>query len=173
KRFRQAGIDAEEAQWTHQINTLPHSPFKGLIDFGFSQPGEVIKENVADQVVRQFMKMQRSRYGALTRPLGDLWDNPDSRLQIFIWFWNAIRETYADAWADAVQKAQQGVQAQLFMKVGLLTLQRFILDRIVTALPYRGNDAPPPFSSEEEVRDVIQSTLANLPGEFFTRPWQI
>jgi hypothetical protein len=171
KRFKQAGITAEEARWTLELNTRNGSPFRSRVDFGYGHPGAVIKENVADQVVRAFMKMPAKRYRQLTMPLGEGWTDPASRLEIFFWFWNAIKEQYSDVWAAAEQAADQGRQHQIFFKVALLTLQKFLLDRFVTALPYRGNNVPP-LSSKDEIRGMVASTLQNLPGDFFTREWK-
>jgi hypothetical protein len=172
-RFKAAGIDADEARWTLELDTSPKSPFRGRIDFGFGGEGTVIPENVADQVVRSFMKMPLSRYRQLITPLGDTWDNTEKRLQIFFWFWNAIKDVYADVWGEAEAEADEGRKHQLFMKVALLTLQQFVLDRFVTALPYRSESDAPPLSSEEEVGGMVRSTLTNLHGEFFRREWKL
>lgn len=172
-RFKTAGIDAEEARWTLLLSTHPSSPFRGRIDFGYGEPGAVIPENVADQVVRGFMKMPKARYRQLINPLGEHWDDPESRLDIFFWFWNAIKQVYADAWAAAEARADVGEKAQLFMKVSLLTLQQFVLDRFVTALPYRSPTDDPPLMTREEVANMVESTLTNLPAEFFEREWRM
>lgn len=173
ERFRAAGVEAEEARWTLQMNTMPDSPFRGRIDFGYGEPGAIIPENVADQVVRGFMKMPKSRYRQLMSPLGDRWEDKAKRLEIFFWFWNAVKEMYTDAWAAAEACAGEGVKPQLFMKVALLTLQQFLLDRFVTALPYRAPDDNPPLMTRDDVRSMVQSTLTNLPAEFFEREWRL
>src|SRR5262249_54825369 len=119
-------------------------------------------------------KMPRSRYSALIDPVVGRWNPPnDERLQIFFDFWRAISEAYATVWEDAVNASKNGEQKQIFMKVALLTLQRFILDRFVTALPYRSQSASPPFASAAATREMVQSTLANLPAEFFSREWKV
>jgi hypothetical protein len=171
-RFKVAGIEAEEARWTLEVHTHPASPFRGRIDFGLGEPGTIIPENVADQVVRAFMKMPKSRYRQLIDPLGDRWTDPDQRLQIFFWLWNAVKQIYASTWADAEERADRGEKAQLFMKVALLTLQQFLLDRFVTALPYRNQGDDPPLMTEEEVGNMVRSTLTNLPAEFFEKEWK-
>lgn len=172
-RFKAAGIEAEEARWTLELDTNPKSSFRGRIDFGFSGPGAVIPENVADQLVRAFMKMPRSRYRQLITPLGSMWDDTEKRLGIFFWFWNAIKDVYSDVWEEAEEAAERGEKHQLFMKVALLTLQQFVLDRFVTALPYRNPADDPPLSSETEVVSMVRSTLTNLPAEFFHREWKL
>jgi hypothetical protein len=172
-RFKAAGIEAEEARWTLKMNTDPSSPFRSRIDFGYGEAGAIIPENVADQVVRAFMKMPKSRYRQLTASLGDQWTVADSRLEIFFWFWNAIKDVYADTWRNAEAKAETGDKHQLFYKVALLELQTFVLSRFVTALPYRSKDDAPPFSSMEEVSNMVKSTLTNLPAEFFEREWKM
>jgi len=173
QRFKAAGIEAEEARWTLELNTHPLSPFRGRIDFGYGEAGAVIPENVADQVVRAFMKMPKARYKQLINPLGEVWDDGEKRLRIFFWFWNAIREVYAGAWSAAEEKANAGQKAQLFMKVSLLSLQQFLLDRFVTALPYRSSNDDPPLKTEQEVRSMVKSTLENLTEEFFEREWRM
>lgn len=172
-RFKAAGIEAEEARWTLKMNTDPCSPFRSRIDFGYGEPGAVIPENVADQVVRAFMKMPKGRYRQLMSPLGERWVDPDKRLEIFFWLWNAIKDVYADAWKSAEIQADEGKKHQLFMKVSLLTLQSFLLSRFVTALPYRNPNDDPPLSSQEEVAKIVKSTLTNLPAEFFEREWKM
>jgi hypothetical protein len=172
-RFRAAGVEAEEARWTLLMNTHPDSPFQARVDFGYDEPGAIIPENVADQVVRGFMKMPQRRYRQLTQPLGELWIDPEQRLDIFFWFWSAVKETYAETWADAEVDADIGKKPQMFMKVALLTLQQFVLDRFVTALPYRGAGEPPPLSTEADVAQMVRSTLTNLPGTFFQKEWKM
>lgn len=173
ERFRAAGIEANEARWTLTMNQAPSSPFHGLIDFGFGNQGAVIPENVADQVVRGFMKMPRAKYRQLTDPLGEQWTNPDRRLEVFFWFWGAVKDYYKDLWEEAEASASEGVKDQLFMKAALLTLQSFLLKRFVTALPYRGAGEPPPLSSRDELARMVASTLTNLPAEFFQREWKM
>lgn len=172
-RFKAAGIEAEEARWTLELNTRPDSPFRGRIDFGYGEKGAVIPENVADQVVRGFMKMPRSGYRQLINPLAEQWSDPKARLEIFFWFWNAIKSLYADTWASAEAAADEGDKHQLFYKVSLLTLQAFVLNHFVTALPYRSNTDDPPLKTPEEVAKMVGSTLTNLPAEFFEREWKI
>lgn len=172
-RFKAAGIEAEEARWTLELNTRPESPFRGRIDFGYGEAGAVIPENVADQVVRAFMKMPRRRYRQLINPLKDRWTDPKQRLEIFFWFWSAIKSEYADLWAEAEAQADKGEKPQLFMKVALLTLQTFVLDRFVTALPFRNDTDDPPLKTEEEVQKMVKSTLTNLPEEFFRKEWKM
>jgi hypothetical protein len=172
-RFLAAGIEAEEARWTHEVNTDPASPFRMRIDFGYEEPGAVIPENVADQVVRAFMKMPLGKYRQLIDPLGDRWTDAANRLELFFWFWAAIKEVYATAWARAEAAADEGRKPQLFMKVALLTLQTFLLNRFVTALPYRNPADPPPLSSQDEVRNMVKSTLTNLPEDFFEKEWKL
>src|SRR5262249_54314917 len=96
-RFRDAGLDAEEAQWTYQMSTSPLSVFQGLIDFGFGKEGEIIPENVADQLVRSFMKMPRNRYASLMDPVRERWKDDEQRLLIFFDLWRAVSTVYADA----------------------------------------------------------------------------
>jgi hypothetical protein len=172
-RFRAAGVEADEARWTLLMNRRPDSPFQGRINFGYDEPGSIIPENVADQVVRGFMKMPQYRYKQLTQPLGDLWTDSEKRLSIFFWFWTAVRDVYSDVWAAAERRADDGGKHQLFTKVALLTLQSFVLDRFVTALPYRADTDAAPLSSKDEVARMVQSTLTNLPGEFFEREWKM
>jgi hypothetical protein len=171
-RFRTAKVDAWEARWTYEMNTSPKSVFKELVDFGFGLQGTVIPENVADQLIRAFVKMPKNRYSALLNSIEPRWSVPTERLEIFFDFWKAVSEIYVDIWAAAVKAAKQGEQSQLFMKVSLLTLQRFLLDRFVTALPYRAATAPPPFQDANATKEMVESTLKNLPSAFFAKEWK-
>jgi hypothetical protein len=172
-RFRNTGLDPEEARWTYQMHNSPHSVFRGLIDFGFGNVGEIIPENVTDQLVRSFMKMPRSRYASLMDSVRKRWDDDDERLQIFFDLWKAVSNVYADAWDEALVAAKQGKLKQIFTKVALLTLQKFLLDRFVTALPFRERGAPPPFQDEVSTKGMVVSTLENLPSKFFMQEWKM
>ncbi len=171
-RFKQSRVDLTQAQWTYQMNTRDESVFKGLIDFGFGAQGSFIEENVADQIVRNFMLMPKKRYHSLIEGALDRWGDPDERLKLFFDFWRSVASFYKDIWAVAVRESKPGSPHQMLKKVSLITLQKFILDRFVTALPYRGKSAPPPFSSAEAVQEMVESTLANLPADFFSREWK-
>ena len=172
-RFKQAKVDAEEARWTYEMQTREESPFAGLIDMGFGVQGTVIKENVADQVVRRFMRMPR-RYNKLYSNLGETWSNKDNRLHLFFWFWNAISTHYEAVWSDAIAAAKKdNTQNQIFMKVALLTLQEFTLDRILNGLDFMGSDSPPPFSSQESTKNAVVAALNKIPSEFYTREWKM
>src|SRR5262249_462851 len=74
---------------------------------------------------------------------------------------------------EALTAARKGEQEQIFKKVALLTLQRFLLDRFTTALPYRSKAAPPPFHDEEATKEMVMSTLENLPSKFFMQEWKM
>jgi hypothetical protein len=172
-RFRAAGVEAEEARWTLQLNNDPRSAFQGRIDFGFSEPGTIIPENVADQLVRGFMKMPKSRYKQLTTPLGEDWTDVEPRMQRFFWFWAAIKNEYAGAWADAERMADDRKKAQLFQKVALITLQTFILDNLVKALPFQPAGAEAPLKSQTRIEEVVKASLTYLPAEFFVKEWRM
>lgn len=172
-RFEEANVNAEEARWTYEMNTNADSVFRDLIDFGFSNDEYLIKENVADQLVKGFMKMPTSKYQLLINPVRDDWEDDDKRLGIFFDFWRAVRTNYQEEWDTALEYSRKGNQHQLFMKVSLLTLQRWILDRFVTALPYRSKGSAPPLSSTDAISEMVESTLQNLPGAFFTEKWQV
>lgn len=172
-RFRVSGLDPEEARWTYEMNNSPQSVFRGLIDFGFRNEGEIIPENVADQLVRSFMKMPRSRYASLTDPVRERWDDVEQRLRIFFELWKAVKTVYDDAWNEALECAKERNQKQIFTKVALLTLQKFLLDRFVTALPYRAQGASAPFQDEGSTKEMVVSTLKNLPSKFFMQEWKM
>ncbi len=170
-RFHSSGLDPEEAQWTFQLHTLPESPFHDLIDFGFSNPGVVIKENVADQLVRGFVKMSRAKYGQLISPPEVNWDDSEHRMELFLTFWTAISEEYEGAWESAIEDAKEGKQAQIFMKVALLSLQTFLLNELVGGLTFRTPDEPAVFQ-KEELDKMVRLALRKLPADFFLQEWK-
>jgi hypothetical protein len=114
--------------------------------------------------------MPRKRYRSIINPVASNWVNIEFRLELFFGFWQAVKDNYSGIWQEAIEQAARGEQAQLFRKVSLLTLQQFILDSFVRALPFRNGD--PPLSSKETVTEMVSAALRNLPGEFFTRQWQ-
>jgi DGQHR domain-containing protein len=168
-RLKEAGVDPDKVRLTHLINTDEESPFRGLIDFGLAGDSGFIKENVAYQLVDNFVSMP-TRYRALGKdiPVWEAKEDKAARLPAFYAFWAAIKSVYANAWADGV--ANGG--GQFFMKVALLTLQSFILDNLLTLnnlLRKQGKE--PPFANLAELADHVASTIEDLPEEFFTREW--
>jgi hypothetical protein len=167
ERFRQAGVSADTARWTHQANNAEGSPFLGLIDFGF-QKG-FLKENVMFQVMTQFMRPARSLRSVFQSV--PEWNDPDGdtfRMQMFFTFWITIRDQYKDAWNGAV--ANRG--GQLLMKATMLTLQKYVFGRFAADMPKRQRKGEKsPVSSAEELSRSVADELYHLPEEFFTRRW--
>ena len=176
ERFDQAGVEAHEARWTFKIHTRDDSVFKGLINFGFGNPGEVIPENVADQVLKAFVRMSKSSYGGLISPIKAKWEDTEYRVELFLQFWRAIAQSASlrATWADARTAAYgtSPVQMQIFRKVSLLTLQRFVLDKLSEIVMFQDEEASP-FNDEDRLQKLINKILENLPGEFFEKEWKL
>ena len=170
ERFERAGVNPEQARWTHKINTDPRSPFRELINFGFEDSG-FLKENVAYQLVSSFVRMPR-KYRTLYSEL-DAWSSKadlDPRLDYFYAFWQAIRERYATVWDEGVR---QSGQHQFFYKASLLVLQEFILDQLLQYMNVRRmENKPTPFADLDGLKAAITALLNYLPPEFFSREWQ-
>lgn len=168
-RLKEAGLDPDKVRLTHLINTEDESPFRGLVDFGLAGDTGFIKENVAYQLVDNFVSMP-SRYRALGRevPAWETKDDKAARLPTFYAFWNAIKSVYPKAWAQGVEEHK----GQFFMKVSMLTLQSFILDNLLTLNNLlRKQEKDPPFADLGELADHVASTIEELPEEFFLREW--
>lgn len=175
ERFDQAGVEAHEARWTFQMHTREDSVFRGLINFGFGNKGEVIPENVADQVVKRFVKMNRRTYSALIRPVKSKWDESAFRLDLFFEFWAAISgaKDMKPTWDAARLTAEQdGEQAQLFRKVALVNLQRFVLDKMAEIAMFQEKETGP-FEDSDKLLSIVDKIIENLPGEFFEREWKL
>lgn len=168
-RLRKSGVKAEEARWTHEMNTNPASPFRGLIDFGFADGGGIIGENAAFQVVSQFMKPDKKRRILINGVTA--WADEDYKLRLFFAFWQAIAERYPKAWAEG--QRQDNGKGQIFYKASMQVLQEYILESMVKAMPGRHQrNQPSPFADPADVAAEVRSLLFYLPEEFFTRPWQ-
>lgn len=168
KRFEDAGVNPEATRWTHKINTDPSSPFRDLVDFGLGGTG-FIKENVAYQLVSKFVNMPR-KYRILYADIPAWQQGSDERLTYFYAFWSAIKERYAEAWADGVAA---GGGSQLFYKAAMLVLQEFILDFLVQVMNVRKVEGKPsPFADFDELKQYVKASVADLPPEFFTTEWQ-
>ena len=173
-RFRQAGVHTEEARWTHATNTDNDSPFKNLIDFGFSTDSKVefIPENVAFQVVKAFVKPNK-KYKALYEN-EEQWtingiDNYDYRLKMFYCFWRTIKEVYPEAWKQAVENHG----GQVLMKVNMLVLQEMIFDKLNETVTWmRKHNLPMPFSSCETLSELIKTYIEKLNEDFYLREWK-
>ena len=103
-RFKRAGVKAEKSTLTHRANTDPASPFKGLIDFGFSDSVGFLDENVMFQVISAFVDMPR-RYSIIYSSVPE-WTSDthyDHRLSLFYRFWSAIRNKYPQAWEKGLK----------------------------------------------------------------------
>lgn len=172
-RLLNAGVLPDEAQWVLRMDEREASPFQGMIDFGHGAPGVIIKENVAYQVVRRFMRMPRA-YSPLYQELS-WWDHrqgsedQDRKLELFFCFWDAIREKYRDEW----DKAASGETTQLLSKVSMLVLQDFVLDALVQQVPYRAQEGKgSPFELCDELKKAVKAALYYLPSQFFDQEWQ-
>lgn len=161
-RFREARVDADQAQWTYRVGTDSSSPFVGLINFGLRGEKAPIDDNVMDQVVSRFVRLPR-KYNSLVKGV-EQWDSTDYRFALFYTFWRAIKDTYPNAWARAA--AGDG---QLFYKVSMLNLQQFVLETLKSALIMN----PTPFRDSDELYDVVTRCLERLPEEFFIREWRM
>jgi hypothetical protein len=169
KRLRQAGVKAEEARWTHEMDTNPRSPFRGMINFGLENGGGVISENVAFQIASAFLKPTKKRR-ALTRDVPK-WDDDEYKLALFFRFWQAIAEKYPKAWAEGV-KAPQGTRP-IFYKATMVVLQDYLLEKLVGVMPSRAQkNQPSPFADPDDLAGETKSWLFYLPEEFFLRQWQ-
>lgn len=169
QRFKQAGVTAEEARWTHRANTSEDSPFRGLIDFGLTDRRSFIPENVAHQLIGRFVKPTR-RLKLLYKDVPEWMNDPnyDYRLGLFYVFWQAIKEKYPSAWQNAVE--QRG--GQIFMKATMVVLQELILDKLNGAMPGRASNGEPSFFADpEDLSKAVTSNLYFLPEEFFIRDW--
>jgi len=167
KRFEDAGVNPEATRWTHKISTDANSPFRDLIDFGLGGSG-FIKENVAYQVVSKFVNMPR-KYRILYSDIPAWQQGSDERLIYFYEFWSAIRERYADVWAEGVKSRS----SQFFYKAAMLVLQEFILDFLVQVMNVRRVEGKPsPFADFGELGQYVKASLADLPPAFFTAEWQ-
>ena len=168
-RLRKSGVKAEEARWTHEMETNPRSPFRGLIAFGLSEGGGLIPENVAFQVVSSFMKPDKKRK-ILIKDVAKWSSDPDYQLNLFFRFWQAIAERYPKAWSEG--QLEKG-NRQLFYKATMLVIQEYLLETFVRTMPGRIQRGQPSlFADPDELATQAKSDLFYLPEEFFLRPWQ-
>lgn len=164
ERFKQAGVSADTARWTHLLNTEADSPFVGLIDFGFGSG--FLKENAMFQVVSKFMRPKRGHKSIFDGV--DAWGEDSYRLELFYAFWSKIKERYPAAWDEAI-KDQRG---QLLFKATMLVLQGYVFDQFASEMPKRIRKGDPsPVSSVEEFESSVADELHFLPEEFFTKKW--
>jgi hypothetical protein len=168
-RFKQAGVTAEEARWTHRANTDEESPFRGLIDFGLGDARSFIPENVAHQLIGRFVKPTR-RLKLLYKDVPEWMDDSDFsfRLSMFYAFWRAIKDKYPVAWLRGVERGG----GQIFMKATMVVLQELVLDKLNGAMPGRAaNSEPSYFADADDLNKAVTSNLYFLPEEFFLRDW--
>lgn len=178
ERFKQAGVTAEEARWTHRANVEDASPFYKLIDFGLASDTAFIPENVMHQVIGKFVKLPR-KYGLLTTN-AERWQNdPDYnfRLQMFYAFWNAAKEVYPIAWREGVenrgQRSAESNKGQLFYKAAMIVLQEFVLNKLNGAMPERRSKGlPSPLADPEELKQAVTTALYFVHDDFFVRAWK-
>ncbi len=185
-RFKQAGITAEEARWTHKANTDDASPFRGLIDFGLGVESAFIPENVMHQAIGKFVKLPR-RYRLLYAEVS-AWSSqgPDEdpekiyeyRLARFYDFWGTVMKTYPKAWDEGVENhgkpCKDAGYGQIFFKAAMLVLQEYVLNKLNGDMPSRRSKGEnSPLGDPEDFRQSVSAALYFVPEEFFTRQWQV
>ena len=96
-RLTEINVDTDEAVWTDRLDSDPQSPFKGIVDWELGS-GNLIKERIAYQVVRAFMKPGRDAERVLHRS-SEKWERNESdfRLKMFYAFWSSIRKNFPRA----------------------------------------------------------------------------
>lgn len=171
ERFLQSGVKAEEARWTHRINTDEQSPFRGMIDFGFKSASAFIPENVMFQVVSKFMKPAK-RFRLVFNDVTEWNQDPDFRMKAFFTVWGAIKHRYPNAWAKGQANGPKGDHHPLFMKATMLVLQELLFERFALDMPKRKQtNKNSPFSDLNDLQSSVEAELHYLPEEFFTRTW--
>lgn len=166
ERFRQAGVNADEAQWTYRVGADVESPFRGLVSLRLQGDTAPIDDNVMDQVVGRFIRLPR-QYAVLTK--GTAWEsdpNYDYRLSLFYAMWRTVKDTYPAAWDVA---AQNGPGAQLFTKVSLLQTQEYILRTLRLATRFTRSS---PFADPLVLVDQTATALARVPEKFYLQEWK-
>jgi hypothetical protein len=172
QRFEKAGLNPEQARWSHKMNTEPQSPFRGLIDFGFEEG--FIRENVAYTLISKFVKMPR-KYRSLYEgiPAWQTKTDLDQRLPYFYAFWRAIGERYQELWNNGIAVGGASGGAQLFYKSAMLVLQEYVLDTLLQVMNVRKMEGKPsPLADADDLKTVVKALLVDLPAEFFSREWQ-
>jgi len=171
ERFEQVGVIAEEASWTHKMNTENDSPFKDSINFGYPGSKAPIPENVANAVVSKFIKMGKKYkplYEGVNEWTVDTQDGYDYRLKAFFTLWRAVKKNYPIAWQATLDTGK----GQILQKVNLIVLQEFILDKLVSEMPKkRAKNEASPFLNFAELEDEVKYQLFYLSEEFYTRTW--
>ena len=170
-RFEQVGVVAEEASWTHKMNTDKNSPFRDLVNFGYTGSKAPIPENVANTVISKFIKMGR-KYKPLYDSV-DEWSSETAagyeyRLNVFFAMWRAVKSKYPNAWQSAISEGK----GQILQKVNLVILQEFLLDKLVSEMPRRKTKGEgSPFSDVSGLEVEVSFQLHYLSEEFYTRTW--
>ena len=167
-RFKQVGVAADEARWTHSINTDAKSPFLNAIRNDLPHSSGVIPDNVAHQLISKFMKMPR-KYKPLFKDI-PTWGEDEFKLEIFFGLWEGVKEHYPTAW----QEALEGTNPQILQKVCLIQLQEYLLNTMIMDTPRRDSvNDPSPLSDRAITKTVAIQNLHYLPEKFFTKKWQI
>lgn len=167
-RFRQSGLNADEAQWTYRVHTDADSPFRTLISLKLEGDVAPIDDNVMDQVVSRFMKMPKT-YESLKKGLDFDWDktqNYESKLALFYSLWSAVRDEFPAAW----EKAKSGPgNGQLFQKVALMQLQEFVLGLLKQVVLFQQSS---PLANPDSLYADTRKALQRIPEDFFLKEWK-
>jgi hypothetical protein len=169
-RLQDAGVQAEEAKLTYRMNKNPNSPFQGLIDFGLGEDVSFIKENVANQVVLNFVDPP-SRFSPLYEDVSGWTQDPEYnyRMSMFFTFWRTVKETYSEAWEKGVEEGG----GNLFYKVSMLKLQEKVLENLKPINEYeKTNTGDSVFSSRSTLKRLAKLVLNQLPERFWLEEWQ-
>jgi|GEM_PF-6101593 len=174
ERFKQAGVETKSADWTHHMNHDSSSPFAGLVR-QFKDGAGIIDENVAYQIVSKFMNIHK-KAKFLVEGVTQ-WDaeNYDYKLEMFYRLWNAVRETYPTAWAQAIDPSQnEDRKRQILHKVSMVNLQEYIIDTLNKDMPRnKMKGIPSPLSNGQTFEDECRLALPFLSEEFFMKEWKL
>ena len=130
-------------------DTADESPFKGIIDWELNEKDvRKVQPTAIEAAVSHIMQQQK------------LFEDKDFAEQFFFSMWNAIKETYPDAWAG---------ESKLISKVGIICLTSYLTDNLVSF--NRVSPIPIDFGDSKVVKEQVCLQLNSIPEQFWTFPW--
>lgn len=151
-RLLNAGVKyGEQSPVLKEVNDLPSSPFRNLLDWDYNRTGNKI---VPLTTIEQSLKDTRVLFEILE-------EDEDSLLEIYLAMWRGVKTAFPDLW---------GKDDGIFMKkVNLVALNEFLVKRLKWAWEFGIID----IFEGNKVEDTVLDILKRTSSEFWKKEWSI
>lgn len=151
ERLLKAGVRyGDMSPVLRDVDTLPNSPFKGLLDWPSNREGTKV---VPVATIEQSLKYLKALFTFLE-------EDEDSLLSVYLSMWRSISAKYAQFW---------GIENRFMTKVNLNAVNEFVSDRLKMAWEFGLVRIFEPENVEQQTSNIIEP----IPVDFWTVEWDL